>query len=135
MDNATVRLLQLSHKHPILVYDGVCVLCHRSIRLLMRIDKARKLRYCTLQSHMPGQSYDTVMLFYKGNQFEKSEVWRQLMNILGGFCWLFKPIFFIPKKVLDRLYVFIAVRRFEWFGKLDTCPMPDEKHQALFILL
>jgi predicted DCC family thiol-disulfide oxidoreductase YuxK len=44
-----------------------------------------------------------------------------------------KVFFIIPRFLRDPIYDFIAKNRYRWFGKKDTCMMPDKKIGHLFL--
>jgi predicted DCC family thiol-disulfide oxidoreductase YuxK len=133
-DIKTEKLTTLSFQHPIVVFDGECVLCDRSINFLIKKDTKKKLRYTTLQAVRPGvSSYDSVILYLNGEVYEKAAVWGQLIPILGGAWWFFKPFMFIPISWLNKLYDFIARNRYRWFGKNDHCRIPSAEEKELFI--
>ncbi|HPF77772.1 MAG TPA: DCC1-like thiol-disulfide oxidoreductase family protein [Alphaproteobacteria bacterium] len=125
---------------PLLVFDGVCVLCSGVLRLIMRADdKHHKLDYATAQSDLGQQKlaeydydlneYETVLFITpNGEVFEKSDCVFQVCRTLGGI-WKGLLIFkILPKSWRDGLYDFVAKRRYHWFGKSDYCERIPEKY-------
>lgn len=129
------QLEQLSHTHPILVYDGVCVLCNRFIQFVDQRDKQDMFRYATLQGKeglaiklkvQGSDDIDTVILLHKGDYKMYSSVGIHVFYLLGYPYRLFYPLIFIPSFIRDWVYTIIATNRYSWFGKTDTCLLPDK---------
>ncbi len=125
---------QLSHSHPILVYDGICVLCNRFIQFLDRRDKQNIFRYATLQGKdglaiqvkaKHPDEMETVILVHKGEYKTHSSVGLYIFYLLGFPYNLVYPLILIPPFIRDWVYQKIANNRYAWFGKTDTCLLPD----------
>jgi len=50
-------------------------------------------------------------------------VWR----LLGGTLWI------VPKLVRDATYRAVAKRRYRWFGRRETCYLPDPSEAVRFL--
>jgi predicted DCC family thiol-disulfide oxidoreductase YuxK len=63
---------------------------------------------------------------------ESAGVFRVLI-MLGGFWRLFFIFKLVPLKFQNWIYRYIAKRRYRWFGKNKTCPIPevDIRHKFL----
>lgn len=125
---------------PLLVFDGVCVLCSRILCLVMWADrKAQRLQYATAQSDL-GQKmlsqysydldeYETILLISAdGDLSVKSDSVIEIAKILGGAWHLLRLLKILPKSWRDKLYDFVAKRRYHWFGKSDYCERIPEKY-------
>ena len=132
----------------LLLYDGVCGLCNRLVRFVLDRDRKGEFRFASLQSAMSkellrkyGRDPDDLDTFYaildKGLPTErilrKGRAGIFVLRRLGGI-WspavLATPL---PDFLLDLVYDNIASRRYRWFGKLDTCPMPRPGDAAKFL--
>lgn len=129
------QLEQLSYSHPILVYDGVCVLCNRFIQFVDQRDKQDMFRYATLQAKeglaikrkvQDADGIDTVILVHNGEYKMHSSVGIHVFNLLGYPYRLFYPFIFIPPFIRNWVYQIIAANRYTWFGKTDSCLLPDK---------
>lgn len=120
----------------IVYFDGICILCNHAVDLLIRIDRRRKLKYATLQSgmakkHLPGHLLDkpipnTVVFIDQERIFLKTSAILQVLRSLG-FPWsLFVVCYIVPARIRDRLYDYLASKRYSWFGKRPQCRVPDE---------
>jgi predicted DCC family thiol-disulfide oxidoreductase YuxK len=118
---------------PIILFDGVCVLCNQSMQWIARRDTHRTLRFASLQSEIglrflasataapPPES----VVWLDGGQFlVKSDAVLRICRHLG-FPWsLCTAAAILPRGVRDRAYDFIARHRYRWFGRHDACPAP-----------
>lgn len=110
-------------------YDGTCKLCHGVIRFLLKRKSAR-LRYIVLQSEEGRQaqarieSPDSIIFEEDGIYYQESaavlRILRQLKwpyRLIGGIIGL------LPSVLIDRIYRFVAARRYKWFGQKDHCDL------------
>lgn len=128
---------------PILFYDGVCSLCNRSVRWVIRRDRAAIFRFASLQSaaaarmlptNLVGTGVPATVILLDGIEIlTKSDVWLRTVRRLGApWSWL-AVLGIFPRALRDHVYDFVAVRRYRWFGKLDQCPLPDPKLRDRFL--
>ena len=137
-------------KHVIL-YDGVCVLCSRSVRFVLDRDSEGHFGFAPLQSEAAqtrlarhGQTSDELDSVYvlenhgqpdervlkKGPAAllvmrELPSPWPFVATLLGVF----------PTPVLNLGYDAVARTRYRVFGKLESCPLPPAEHRSRFIEL
>jgi predicted DCC family thiol-disulfide oxidoreductase YuxK len=120
----------------IVFFDGYCILCNRAIDFLLRKDKKQRLKYASLQSDLSrtfllqinkqALKEDTVIFYHQGQILFRSEAVLKIAGLLG-FPYSALIIFkIIPVTWRDHIYNYIARNRFSWFGKNDTCRVPDE---------
>lgn len=132
-----------SPSSPVLFYDGVCSLCNRSVRWVIRRDRVGVFRFASLQSAAaarmlpPGLAgtgaSSTVILLDGSDVLTKSDVWMRTVRRFGApWSWL-AALSVIPRPLRDRVYDFVAARRYRWFGRLDQCPLPDPKFRGRFL--
>lgn len=127
----------------VILFDGVCKLCNAWSNFIIKHDRHRVFKLCSVQSKegkqillhfgLPSETYET-MLYVEGNQsFQKSEAFFQIMNQLG-YPWKIVCIFkVIPKPLRDWMYDRIALNRYSLFGKYDYCTLPSPDHEARFL--
>jgi predicted DCC family thiol-disulfide oxidoreductase YuxK len=129
--------------HPVMVFDGVCVLCSGGAAKLITWDKKGVFRFATAQSKL-GHAllkhygcdtvhFNTVLLISGGRGYTKSDAYLETANRLGGI-WKLLTIFrIIPKFIRDPLYDFKARNRYKWFGKTGYCVLIPEADRERFI--
>lgn len=126
----------------ILLYDGDCGLCHRSVRFLYKRDHKHKFTYVPLHSTLGKQLTDLsgintqqvdsiVLIEQKVAYYIKSRAVLKSLNALGGFWKLFYPLLMLPTCFGDWTYDFIAKHRTKWFKK-PTCAIPDKVDKGFF---
>jgi predicted DCC family thiol-disulfide oxidoreductase YuxK len=128
---------------PIVLYDGTCGLCTRSVQLILRNDPTGRFRFAPLQSElgqsllarhgMGGQALDSVVLVDKGLAWERS---RAALRIARG---LRRPwpalgvLRLVPRPLADFVYDRVAHNRYRLFGRSDACMIPAPGMGARFL--
>ena len=139
-------LLQLSATHPILFYDGACVLCDRSVQFILKRDPALKFRFMsiqeavshnyfptTIESIRPDQLNSTLLL-YQSQWYTYETAAIQSLYLLGGKWKVVSTILNVfPTFISRTVYKIIAKYRYSIFGKQTYCAMPDPKWKDSFI--
>ena len=126
----------------IIFYDGLCAMCNRFIRIIITLDKKEKFLLAPLQGKNGEilkeefskklKGIDSV-IFYNKKVFTKSSAVINILSELGGIYKLAYIFNIIPTFISDSMYDYIARNRFQWFGKLDKCPMPEKKNISRFL--
>ena len=63
----------------------------------------------------------------------RSDAAAAILADLGG---AYRPLSWlrvIPRPLRDALYDWVAARRYRWFGKLDSCRLPDKGMEGRFL--
>tara|TARA_Y100000991_G_C21903290_1_gene319073 strand:- start:179 stop:550 length:372 start_codon:yes stop_codon:yes gene_type:complete len=117
----------------ILYYDGLCVLCNKSIRFIIDRDRKNQFKIGLLDAFKSEDKQDSVILVHKGIKYNYSSAVIKSLILLGGIYKLAFLLFILPKSLRDFLYKIIAKNRYKWFGKHNTCPKLPEKWKKRFI--
>lgn len=132
---------------PVLLYDGVCGVCNRSVRTILRFDPTGPLRFAALESvfakaiierHPDIRDVDSVVFVdHPGQPSERvavrSAAVLRVVDYLGGPWRVFGAARIIPAPLRDRLYDRFAAIRYRVFGKYDSCPLPTPEVRARFV--
>jgi predicted DCC family thiol-disulfide oxidoreductase YuxK len=132
---------------PILLYDGACGFCNKTVQTILDQDKKGLLKFAALQSefgesviarHQELQNVDSVVWVEKDNTgqervFIRSRAGLKVMSYLGGVWKLVLIFHIVPAPIRDIFYNLFAKYRYRFFGKYDTCMLPDAKVRARFI--
>jgi predicted DCC family thiol-disulfide oxidoreductase YuxK len=126
----------------IVLFDGVCNLCNRSVDFIIRHEKSHKLQFASLQSDV-GKSIvnksgfdeipDSVMLYVDGKLLIRSDAVLAISTYLKrpyAYGIIFK---YVPKVLRDSVYNLIAKNRYRWFGKKETCRVPSADERERFL--
>jgi predicted DCC family thiol-disulfide oxidoreductase YuxK len=138
--------------HPILLYDGVCGLCNRTVRFVLRRDRRDLFRFASLQSALArrilcGHQINPSILdtFYVVIGFDAARVPKErvlsrsdgviyVLRELGGVWKVVAGLFqLFPRELRDWGYNAVASRRYRIFGRCETCPLPSEENQGRFL--
>jgi predicted DCC family thiol-disulfide oxidoreductase YuxK len=125
----------------IVLFDGVCNFCNAWVQLIIRYDKKDRFRFASLQSEV-GQELlkksgvdapESVVVIENGKYYFHSSAALRISRHLDGFWKLMIVFYILPKFIRDRAYNILARNRYKWFGKRDTCMVPDEKIKSRFL--
>ena len=129
--------------HPLIVFDGNCVMCSANARFVLRHDRRRRFRLTTAQSPLGASLYrhfglradeeGTILVLDGGRLLTDSEA---VIAIPAGLGWPWRIAAgarIVPRSLRDRLYRRLARNRFRWFGRRDTCwvPAPADSDRIL----
>jgi predicted DCC family thiol-disulfide oxidoreductase YuxK len=128
--------------HPVVLFDGVCNLCNRSVQTILRHDRQARFRFASLQSPVGerlrdelgiDRKVDSVLLVEDGRWYKESDAALRIARGLGG-AWKLLGIFrLIPRPLRDAAYRLIARNRYRWFGKRETCWLPTPELRGRFL--
>ncbi|MGQ0701867.1 MAG: thiol-disulfide oxidoreductase DCC family protein, partial [Gemmatimonadales bacterium] len=123
-------------------YDGLCNLCDSFVRFILARDRRARYRFAPLQgetarARLPGsltqEELKTVVLEENGRWRFRSDAALAIMAGLGGL-WKMLAVFrLVPRPFRDRLYDYVARKRFQWFGRRDACRVPTAEERARFL--
>ena len=132
----------------VVLFDGVCVLCDRSMRWLLDADRGNRLSFAPLQGETaravlgrhPEVTGDLSSVVYV-RDFEgpgetvhlRSDAAAAILQDLGGAYRVLALFRLLPRVVRDALYDWIAAHRYRWFGKLDACRLPEKGSEQKFL--
>jgi predicted DCC family thiol-disulfide oxidoreductase YuxK len=127
---------------PVIVFDGVCVLCNGWVKFLLEHDRERRYRFAAMQTDagralLAGHGLDpddpASFLLVDGVQaWTDSDAIRRVLTGLGGVWRLAAIIAVVPRVVRDPLYRWLARNRYRWFGT-TACRVPTEEERARFL--
>lgn len=125
----------------ILFFDGYCSLCNGLVDWAMRQDKHARIRFASLQGEtakavIPNNNINdtnTVVYWRDGNSYQRSNAILYLLVDIGGV-WAMSGVFFlVPSVVRDFIYRRVAVNRYRFYERRESCRMPtlQEKDRLL----
>ena len=130
--------------HPIIVFDGKCVLCSSFAQFILRNDHQARFRLLAAQSELGSAlyrhfeldpvNYETYVLLQDGKAYFRSEASIRILDGLGA-PWpvLAKFARLIPVGWRDALYDAIARNRLRWFGVREQCYLPAPAQADRFL--
>lgn len=131
---------------PIVFFDGTCGLCHRTVRFLLDRDPVGRLHFAHLQGEiarraLPADARDagvdgSVVLLEEGERISlRAEAVLRALAYLPGPWRLAGAVARLRQALplLDRGYRFVVRRRERWFGRSESCALPDARLRPRFI--
>jgi predicted DCC family thiol-disulfide oxidoreductase YuxK len=145
MKNNTELVLpsDLSGKQPVVLFDGMCSLCSKSIRFLLRHKHKRNLSFVSLQSEigtgiilLAGKTFqqtDTLLFLQDNKLFGYSTAALKITAHLGFPLCLLRYLMIVPPSIRDTIYRFISRNRYRWFGRESFCVTDEQDYQKRFL--
>ena len=133
----------------VVFYDGICGLCNRFVRFLIRRDAHARLLYAPLQgtlasSILPAHGHDpsdldsVYVVVRWGDSTEQvlarsRAILHALAELGPGWRAVATMGRLVPQSWSDAMYSAIARRRYQTFGKYGACPVSPPEWRGRFI--
>ena len=127
----------------VIVFDGVCALCNRWVRFLLRFDRKGRYRFAAMQGQQgsamlrahgldPQDPMSFLLLDAQGTWTDTDAILRVLAGLGGG--WRLSGVLkVLPRGLRDAAYRALARNRYRWFGRHDACHLPAPEQAARFL--
>jgi predicted DCC family thiol-disulfide oxidoreductase YuxK len=130
----------------IVLFDGRCGLCTRSVQFILKRDRHARFRFAPLESAAAARACarigaptpqavepDSVIVIADGRAHERSDASLAIAARLP-FPWPIFAVFrVVPRGLRDWAYGIIARNRYRWFGRHDACMIPTPEQRARFL--
>jgi hypothetical protein len=125
----------------IVYFDGVCNLCNGTVQWVIKHDKNKRFMFAALQSktgeelqqQYGGTLPDSIILSYENKLFVKSDAVLKIALLAGGWLALLAVFYIVPRFLRNKIYDFIARKRYTWYGKRSSCMVPTPELQSRFL--
>ena len=126
----------------IILFDGVCNLCNRSVQFILKRDPNEQFKFTSLQSetgqnllrkHALKPDMKSVILIENDQIFLKSTAALRIAGRMKGLWKLAGVLYIIPRPIRDFIYQWVAKNRYKWFGKADSCMLPRPEWKNRFL--
>jgi len=128
---------------PLMLYDGVCGLCHGAVRSLLRADSQGRLRFAPLQGETAARlrsqypeippGVDSIVLVEGGRVYQRSAAFIKVARHLALPWRALYVLRVFPAVILDLGYRVVAAVRYQAWGKRDVCELPSPEQRARFL--
>jgi predicted DCC family thiol-disulfide oxidoreductase YuxK len=129
---------------PIILFDGVCNFCNRTVNIILKFDQDVHFQFAPSQStaginilhqfKLDQKASASVILIDNDKVYTKTDAVIQIATHLKGWPRLFSFIKFIPRPIRDFAYDLVAKNRYALFGKRETCRIPEESIRHRFLV-
>ena len=124
-----------SEARHIVFFDGVCNLCNGAVQFIIKRDRHAIFHFSALQSAagqralqrfgLPADHFESFLLLENNRLYTQSTAALRVCRQLNGLWKLLYVFIIIPPFIRDIFYSFIARNRYQWFGRRESCMMPD----------
>lgn len=131
-----LELFDWDGMRPLIVYDGVCVLCSFFAQWVIARDKDEQFVFTTAQSslgqalynhyQLDASNFETNLVIIDGVLHEKMNGALAVCYAVGYPWRLLSIMQILPGSVLNFVYERVARNRYALFGKQDQCLVPTE---------
>jgi predicted DCC family thiol-disulfide oxidoreductase YuxK len=133
----------MPNPYAIILFDGQCAFCDRSVKWIIQHDPAGKFRFAPRQSPagqhllathgLPPEGVESMVLI-EGTKVSTHST--AVLRIAHKLPWPWKAaaaFLLIPRPIRDFFYRGVAARRYKMAGKLTACsiPTPEQRDRLL----
>jgi predicted DCC family thiol-disulfide oxidoreductase YuxK len=128
-------------KPPILVYDGECGFCSRSIQFILRHERKQQLLFVTRQSdlgiHLRRQygleTMESMLWIEDGKVLTESSAVLRIASYVGGWCRIAAIGSAIPLNFRNWAYRLFARNRHRLARNSGQCLLPTPEQRKRFV--
>ncbi|WEN15890.1 thiol-disulfide oxidoreductase DCC family protein [Rhodanobacter sp. AS-Z3] len=136
--------MKLETNPPVIVFDGICLLCSRWVRFLLKHDHAERYHFASMQSEkgralllthgLDPDSPLSFLLVEDGHDYTDTRAIVKILHGLGQrrWRWLGHGLRLVPRWLSDPAYRFVARHRYRIFGQSRRCFLPTPEQRARF---
>jgi predicted DCC family thiol-disulfide oxidoreductase YuxK len=129
--------------HPVIVFDGECVLCSANAQFVLRYDRGHHFRLASMQGKVGAALYTRFgidpanpesLIVVRGDQLLRDT--DAILSIYSGLGWPWRAMsvfYLVPRILRDPAYRWLARNRYRLFGRRETCWLPSAEH-ARYVL-
>jgi predicted DCC family thiol-disulfide oxidoreductase YuxK len=142
--NQIQNIEDLPKDKKIILFDGVCNLCDKTVQIIIKKDSNDVFRFVALQSELgekiikhigiDRRKTDSIILYIPGSAYYyKSQAALKIAKDIGGIYNFLRLFEYFPTKLTDSIYDYIAKNRYKWYGKKDQCMIPTKEMLNKFL--
>lgn len=139
----TTEIQEALKKQPILLFDGECGFCNKSVQFFLNNENAKKkMHFAPLESEIGkalrtyfevDEKLDTVILIRDHSAYIKSCAALRMTLYMKGLWPLLSIFVIIPPFLRNIVYDFIAKRRKKIAGRIESCTMLSNEDKKRFL--
>ena len=127
----------------VIVFDGVCVLCSRWVRFVLKHDRRQLFKFASMQSSagrmlltqhgLNPDDPNSLLLVNEQRAHTDTDAIICIVRQFGGLWRLVVLMRVIPRAWRDAWYRVLAQNRYRWFGRSTVCMTPSEQVADRFL--
>lgn len=128
----------------IILFDGICNLCDKSVQYIIRHDRQDIFRFVSIQSELGinilkhigvnNNKVDSIILYQpRIAYFIKADAALKILRELNSYYRFLHVFSILPSFIKNSIYDFIASNRYKWYGKKESCLVPTDELKAKFL--
>ena len=139
-----MEINELLKKQPILLFDGECGFCNKSILFFLAREKNKTMHFVSLQSPTGkallayfeiDKKTDSIVLIKDYSAYIKSCAALRLAPYMNGIWPLMLFFVVIPPFIRNVVYDAIAKRRIKFFGRVENCALLPKEDKERFLAI
>jgi predicted DCC family thiol-disulfide oxidoreductase YuxK len=139
-----IDLQEILKKQPILLFDGECGFCNKSVSFFLKREdpKRKRAHFAPLQSEIGrtlrayfeiDKDLDSIILIKDHSAFIKSCAALRMTRYMRGLWPLLLIFLLIPPFLRNPIYDLVAKRRQKIAGRVPNCELLKEEDQTRFL--
>lgn len=129
-------------QQPILLFDGECGFCNKSIQFFLAREKNKTMHFVPLESKLGKElrayfeidnKIDSIILIKDHSAYIKSCAALRLAPYLKGLWPLMIIFVVIPPFLRNMVYDLIAKKRMKFFGRVESCALLPKEDKERFL--
>jgi predicted DCC family thiol-disulfide oxidoreductase YuxK len=126
-------------REPVIIFDGDCLFCQRSVRFIHRHDRGNRYRFAARQTAAGerllaeagvGLAPNSMVLIDDQGTWLRSDAVLRIAARLDAPWSAARVFLLVPRVVRDAVYRVVAVIRHRLSGFLPACALPDAALRA-----
>lgn len=126
----------------IILFDGECHFCDRSVQFILKRDRHGYFKFASLQSelgqkllkkHQIPTDTDSFVLVTSKQAYVKSTAALKVVRHLTGLWKILYIFILVPRPLRNFVYDVIAKNRYRWFGRKESCDLPTPEMRRRFL--
>ncbi|MCE3229160.1 MAG: hypothetical protein K0S32_3711 [Bacteroidetes bacterium] len=137
-----INVQEILKKQPILLFDGECGFCNRSVQFFLAREKGKRMYFAPLQSEVGkeirkyfeiDEKIDSIILIKDHSAYIKSCAALRLTLYMKGLWPMMSAFLIIPPFLRNLVYSFVARHRIKIFGRVENCALIPAEDRVRFL--
>lgn len=126
----------------IVLFDGLCNMCNKTVLFLIKFDKKKNLHFAAQQTisgekimnqYLVNQDARSVIFIKENLVYYQSDAIIEIAKLLSGWPRIAILAIVFPKFLRNWAYDLVANNRYKIFGKQMNCSIPSKANEHKFI--